>query len=31
MGDGRTGEILVIAVLPEAEGKGIGRQLMALV
>jgi ribosomal protein S18 acetylase RimI-like enzyme len=28
MGDGRSGEVLVLAVLPEAEGKGIGRQLM---
>ena len=31
IGDGRTGEVLVLAVLPEAEGKGIGRQLLQLV
>lgn len=28
MGDGRTGEVLVLAVLPAAEGKGVGRQLL---
>jgi ribosomal protein S18 acetylase RimI-like enzyme len=31
IGDGNSGEMLVIAVLPELEGKGIGRQLMELV
>jgi ribosomal protein S18 acetylase RimI-like enzyme len=30
MADGVTGEFLVIAVLPEYEGKGIGGRLMAL-
>ena len=30
MADRATGELLVIAVLPEYEGKGVGRQLMAL-
>ena len=31
VGDGDSGEMLVVAVLPEAEGRGIGRQLMELV
>lgn len=31
LGDGSSGEMLVLAVLPEAEGLGIGRQLMNLV
>ena len=31
VGDGDIGEMLVVAVLPEAEGRGIGRQLMGLV
>jgi len=30
MADCATGELLVIAVLPEYEGKGVGSQLMAL-
>jgi ribosomal protein S18 acetylase RimI-like enzyme len=30
MADRATGEILVIAVLPECEGKGGGRRLMTL-
>ena len=30
-GDAATGEILVIAVLPEYEGKGIGKRLLELV
>lgn len=28
MGDAATGEMMVIAILPEYEGRGIGRQLM---
>jgi ribosomal protein S18 acetylase RimI-like enzyme len=28
-GDTRTGEVLVLAVLPEYEGKGVGRRLLA--
>ena len=31
MGDGATGEVLVLAVLPEAEGQGVGRRLLGLV
>ena len=31
MGDGTTGELSVIAVLPEFEGRGIGSQLLAVV
>jgi len=31
IGDGKTGEIWVIAVLPEYEGRGIGSQLLRLV
>jgi GNAT superfamily N-acetyltransferase len=31
MGDGETGELWVIAVLPEYEGRGVGSQLLALV
>jgi len=31
VGDGDSGEMLVVAVLPEAEGRGIGRQLMEFV
>jgi ribosomal protein S18 acetylase RimI-like enzyme len=31
VGDGDSGEILVVAVLPKSEGRGIGRQLMELV
>jgi GNAT superfamily N-acetyltransferase len=31
MGDGQTGELWVIAVLPEFEGKGIGSRLLSLV
>jgi ribosomal protein S18 acetylase RimI-like enzyme len=30
MADSATGEFLVIAVLPEYEGRGVGRRLMAL-
>jgi len=29
-GDTRTGEVLVVAVLPEHEGKGIGKTLLSL-
>jgi ribosomal protein S18 acetylase RimI-like enzyme len=31
MGDGNTGEMLVIALLPEYEGRGIGNELMTRV
>jgi GNAT superfamily N-acetyltransferase len=31
IGDGKTGELWVIAMLPEYEGKGIGSQLLRLV
>jgi ribosomal protein S18 acetylase RimI-like enzyme len=31
MGDGRSGEVLVLAVLPEHEGRGIGRRLLSSV
>ena len=31
VGDGKTGELWVIAVLPEYEGKGIGSELLAKV
>jgi ribosomal protein S18 acetylase RimI-like enzyme len=31
IGDGKTGELWVIAVLPEFEGRGIGSQLLGLV
>ena len=31
VGDGNSGEMLVVAVLPEAEGQGIGRQMMVFV
>jgi ribosomal protein S18 acetylase RimI-like enzyme len=31
MGYGESGEILVLAVLTEAEGRGVGRKLMSLV
>jgi ribosomal protein S18 acetylase RimI-like enzyme len=31
MGDKSTGEMLVVAVLPEHEGKGIGKRLMGLI
>ncbi len=31
MGDGKSGEMLVVAVLPDHEGCGIGRHLMGLV
>jgi GNAT superfamily N-acetyltransferase len=30
-GDGETGEVLVLAVLPEYEGKGIGKTLLSRV
>jgi GNAT superfamily N-acetyltransferase len=30
IGDGKTGELWVIAVLPEFEGQGVGSQLLAL-
>jgi ribosomal protein S18 acetylase RimI-like enzyme len=31
MGDGRSGEVLVLAVLPQHEGRGIGRRLLDFV
>jgi len=31
MGDGRSGEVLVLAVLPRHEGRGIGRHLLSSV
>jgi ribosomal protein S18 acetylase RimI-like enzyme len=31
MGDSHSGEVLVLAVLPEAEGRGIGKTLLSLV
>ena len=31
IGSGKSGEMMVVAVLPEAEGMGIGRRLMSLV
>jgi ribosomal protein S18 acetylase RimI-like enzyme len=31
MGDWQRGEVLVLAVLPEAEGRGIGKTLLSLV
>src|SRR5579859_2045192 len=31
IGDGKTGELWVIAVLPEFEGRGVGSRLLAMV
>ena len=31
MGDSASGEVLVLAVLPEAEGRGVGKTLLSLV
>ena len=31
MGDSNSGEVLVLAVLPEAEGRGVGKTLLSLV